>query len=217
MDSQNDHAKLNENKWDSRAATFDKPRFDYFRWMQQRVIRLIDPKPGLHFLDLGCGTGWAVRYISSLLHDEGEFYGVDISGKMIEMAQTRSCGFRNVHFYKADVERIPLANDIVDCAICTNSFHHFLNPLIVLAEIHRVLHVGGRFYILDLTTDDFFTRWIDSRVRQREREHVKFYSSHEYQTMFSAAQLIYLNSQLVTYPLKVHMGEKRSLLSNAST
>jgi ubiquinone/menaquinone biosynthesis C-methylase UbiE len=84
----------------------------------------------------------------------------------------------------------------------------------VLAEIHRVLTVGGHLYILDVTADDFFTRWINGRVRQREREHVKFYSSREYQAMFAAAQLKHLNSKLVTYPIKVHIAEKFPLLGH---
>jgi ubiquinone/menaquinone biosynthesis C-methylase UbiE len=208
MNLKTQHTELNELKWDVRAATYDQKRFDYFRWMQRRVIGLIDLRPCLHFLDIGCGTGWAVRYVASRLQDKGEFYGVDISGTMIETAQVQSRDFGNVHYYKSNAEQLPLESGTVDCAICTNSFHHYLDPSKVLAEIRRVLAVAGRLYILDVTTDDFVMRWIDGRVRQREREHVKFYSSREYQTMFAAAQLKYLSSKLVAYPIKVHIAEK---------
>ncbi len=194
MDPHSEHAELNERKWDSRAVTYDQKRFDYFRWMQQRVIRLIDLKPGLRFLDVGCGTGWAVRYVAGLLKDQGEFYGVDLSGKMIEAAQAQSGGFDHVHFYKANAGQIPLESGGVDCAICTNSFHHYAEPVKVLSEIRRLLAAKGRFYILDVTSDDFFLRWVDGRVRQREREHVRFYSSREYRRMFAAARLKYLDS-----------------------
>jgi ubiquinone/menaquinone biosynthesis C-methylase UbiE len=214
MDRNTQHAEMNERKWDSRAATYDDKRFDYFRWMQQRVIRLIDLSPGLRFLDIGCGTGWAVRYVASLLQDKGKFYGVDISGNMIETAQVQSRCFWNVHFYKTNAEQIPLESGSVDCAICTNSFHHYLDPPRVLAEIYRILAVEGRLYILDVTADDFLMRWIDGRVRRREREHVKFYSSQEYQTMFAAAQLKHLNSKLVAYPIIVHIAEKFSRLEH---
>lgn len=121
MDPNTEHAGLNERKWDSRAATFDQKRFDYFRWMQRKVIGLIDLKPGCHFLDIGCGTGWAVRHVASLLQGEGEFYGVDISGAMIGTAQVQSRGFKNMEFYKTSAEQIPLEDGCVDFAICTNS------------------------------------------------------------------------------------------------
>jgi ubiquinone/menaquinone biosynthesis C-methylase UbiE len=215
MDTNTEHAWLNERKWDIRAAKYDQKRFDYFRWMQQRVIRLIDLRAGLRFLDVGCGTGWAVRYVASQLQEEGQFYGVDISGNMIEMARIQSRRFRNVHFYKANAEQIPLPNFSVNCAICTNSFHHYSNPSKVLAEIHRVLTLEGRLYILDVTADDFLIRWIDYRVRQREPEHVKFYSSQEYKTMSAAAQLRHLNTKSVSYPIKVHIAEKISTLEPA--
>lgn len=217
MDPNSGHAGRNERKWDSRADTYDQKRFDYFRWMQRRVIGLIDLRPGCHFLDIGCGTGWAVRCVAGLLQDQGEFSGVDLSGAMIETAQVQSRGFRNVHFYKANAEQIPMASGSVDFAICTNSFHHYLNPSKVLAEIHRVLRVDGRLYILDVTADDFLIRWINHRVRQREPEHVQFYGGQEYRTLSAAARLKYLNSQWVAYPLKIHIIEKISLQEPAGS
>jgi hypothetical protein len=54
MNPKTQHAELNELKWDARAATYDQKRFDYFRWMQRRVIGLIDLRPGLHFLGHIC-------------------------------------------------------------------------------------------------------------------------------------------------------------------
>jgi ubiquinone/menaquinone biosynthesis C-methylase UbiE len=158
---------MNERKWDARAATYDDKRFDYFRWMQQRVIRLIGLRPGLRFLDIGCGTDWVVHYVASLLQDKGMFYGVDISGNMIERAQIQSRDLGNVYFYRTDAEQLPLESGSVDCAICTNLFHHYLYPLKVLAEIHRVLTAEGCLYILGVTMDDFLTRWIDARARRR--------------------------------------------------
>jgi len=208
MDNSSEKVRLNERKWDRRSSTYDQKRFDYFRWMQQRAIRLIDLHPGMHFLDIGCGTGWAVRYVAGLLQGDGEFSGVDISGGMIEKAKNQTQGLEQVHFYQANAEKLPFEDGRVDDALCTNSFHHYPDPLKALVEIGRVLKPGGRFYILDVTSDDFFIRWIDSRVRQNEQEHVKFYSSREYQAMFAAAHLDHVQSRIITYPLKVHIAGK---------
>ncbi len=208
MNSRVEHTELNERKWDTRAAAYDQKRFDYFRWMQRRVLGLIDLNPGLRFLDIGCGTGWAVRYVAGRLQDIGGFYGVDISGAMVETAQAQSQNFENVHFYKSSAEQLPLNSGSVDCAICTNSFHHYLDPLEVLVGVCRVLAETGRLYILDVTSDDFVIRWMDGLVRRREPEHVRFYGSREYQAMFAAAQLKYLGSRMIAYPIKVHMAAK---------
>jgi ubiquinone/menaquinone biosynthesis C-methylase UbiE len=208
MNSKSQQFELNERKWDRRSATYDHKRFDYFRRMQRQVLGLIDLKPGLHFLDIGCGTGWAVRYMAERLQDAGEFCGVDISGAMIEIATAQAHEHPDAHFYKSSAEQLPLDNNTVDCAICTNSFHHYPDPAKVLIEIQRVLAPAGRLYILDVTTDDFFLRWVDGQVKQREKEHVHFYSSLEYQRLFLAAQLKHVDSRLIAYPMKVHLAEK---------
>ncbi len=207
MDPDTQHTELNQRKWDLRAATFDQKRFDYFRWMQRWVIHQVDLKPGVHFLDIGCGTGWAVRSVAARLRCQGEFYGIDVSAAMIAKAQAHSQDFPNVHFYQASAEQLPLPGGTIDRAICTNSFHHYFDPARALAEIRRVLAPGGRLYIMDLTSDDFLMRFIDARARKKEREHVKFYSSREFRRLFAAARLTYLGSHWLLYPNKVHVAQ----------
>jgi ubiquinone/menaquinone biosynthesis C-methylase UbiE len=108
---------------------------------------------------------------------------------------------------------MPLESDFFDCAMCTNSFHHYLNPARALDEIRRVLAANGRLYIMDLTADGPVTRWIDARARGKEPEHVKFYSTGEYRAMFEAAHLHYLSSHVIAWAMQVHMAEKPSSAS----
>jgi colanic acid/amylovoran biosynthesis glycosyltransferase len=42
--------------------------------------------------------------------------------------------------------RIPLADDSIDCAVCTEVLEHLLSPAPVLREIHRVLKPGGLLF-----------------------------------------------------------------------
>jgi len=98
-----------------------------------------------------------------------------------------------------------------DIIICTMSFHHYLNPGKAIAEAYRVLKQKGRIYILDVTTDDFITRWIDVLISKKEKGHVhvKQYNTAEYKQMFSRAGLKYIESKIIlSYPLKVHIAEK---------
>jgi ubiquinone/menaquinone biosynthesis C-methylase UbiE len=202
------HAAGNAHKWDERARNFDARRFDYFRWMQRRALRLLEIKPGMRFLDLGCGTGYAVRHVAALVEDEGIFCGIDISPRMIEIARASSGGLQNARFLVADAEELPLDAGFFDAAICTNSFHHYLHPVAALGEVRRVLRPGGRLCVLDITADSRLVRWIDGRVRLREPEHVKFYSTAEYERMFAEAGLKYVASRTVSTPMKAHIAEK---------
>ena len=105
--------------------------------MQKQVLSLISFQPGTSFLDLGCGTGWAVCYVADLLEGQGQFIGIDISQGMIERARENASRLENVHFRIASAEQLPVEDETMDNIICTNSFHHYLHPEKALAEIHQ--------------------------------------------------------------------------------
>jgi ubiquinone/menaquinone biosynthesis C-methylase UbiE len=208
------HESLNERLWDSRSQAWDNKRFNYFRALQKRLVRLLDLQQEQHLLDLGCGTGWAVLYAATLLNDHGEFDGIDISSRMIEKAVANSSSYRNVHFYQTSAEQLPFEKDYFDFVICSNSFHHYFNPDKVLGEVCRVLKPKGRVNILDPSGDGFWAKMVDKMVRKIEPEHVKLYSTQEYKTMLSTAGLdrvadIVLG-HVIVLPVKVHIAEKPS-------
>ena len=212
MGKADEYAKLNEELWDLRAESWFDRRFSfqsrYLRWMQKKLFSLLEFGRNPRFLDLGCGTGWAVHYAASLAGRRGEFYGVDISSKMIEKAEAGSTSYRNVHFRKANAEELPFDNDFFDLVICSNSFHHYFSPDKVLGEVYRVLKPNGRIYVLDMTADGLMTRMFDRLVKKKEPAHVKLYSTIEYQTLFERARLRYVTSKSVLLSTKVHIAEK---------
>ena len=210
MKDSSKHLELNEAKWDKWAGTLDEKswRNDYLRAAQSKVISLLNIQPGVHFLDIGCGTGWAVGQVAKLVDDQGSFYGVDLSPKMIEKAKSNFRGRDHLFFTQANVESIPLDSDFFDSIICTNSFHHYPNPAKALNEMYRLLKSGGKVYILDPTADTRLMKLIDKIIKAIDPEHVKMYSTKEFQQMFSEVGLKYLNSKLVNGRESIHIGAK---------
>ncbi len=208
MNPESDHAELNARKWDARSKTYDAKWFDFMRYMQKRTIALLPLKENLRFLDLGCGTGWAVRYVASLLHQRGEFYGVDISPSMIERAKDHAREFPHAIFYKANAEELPFQDDFLDLVMCTNSFHHYLHPVQALSEIHRVLKPRGRVYIMDLAADGLLTKTLDRVIKENEPAHVEFHSTRDFQTLFAESKLAYVDTKPILLAMKVQIGEK---------
>ena len=202
-----EHLEVNQKKWDSWAGTYDNKRFNFFRYLQKRAVSLTQLKEGQSFLDIGCGTGWAVRYAAGLMKGNGSFYGIDLSPKMIEKAIENSRGCKNTYFYNARVEELPLKNDFIDIAICTNSFHHYLDPSKALDEIYRVLKPGGRIYIMDATADGILIKFVEKYGLARHPDHVKIYSTVEYRELFSKSKFKYV-ATVPVWPEKVHVGEK---------
>jgi ubiquinone/menaquinone biosynthesis C-methylase UbiE len=208
MHAEEDHLERNARKWDARAETYDQTRFDYFRWMQRKALGFLDLKAGIRFLDLGCGTGYAVRYVAAEAKHEGLFCGIDISPRMIEIAREKSSGFKSMRFEVANAEELPFGADSFNAVVCTNSFHHYAHPSTTLAEVRRVLRTGGRFCILDVTADNFLVQWIDSRVRLKEPEHVRFYSTVEYTKMFEETGLTCVISRTLLPSMRVHVAQR---------
>lgn len=204
------HDELNTSKWDARAKTFDDRRFNYFRLMQKKLVSSLNLKEGQRLLDLGCGTGWAVRYAVDLVHERGEFYGIDISPKMIDKAEASSSGFKNIHFSVTSAEQLPFDDDFFDFVICSNSFHHYFDPDRVLSEVRRILKPAGRIYILDATADTFIVRMADKQTKKRDPSHVKLYGTQEFGALFARAKLSHVASKSIWGILfmKIHIGEK---------
>lgn len=210
MKDESEHVRLNEKKWDRWADSLDNPspRRNFLRNAQSKVISLLNVQEEIHFLDIGCGTGWAVGEVAKLTEDKGLFYGVDLSPKMIEKAKRNFSGQDNFRFLQANVESIPLNDDFFDIIICTNSFHHYLNPGQALNEMYRLLKSGGKVYILDPTSDLWILKLTDKAVKWFEPEHVKMYSTEEFQELFSKAGLKYIDTARANWHEKIHVGEK---------
>lgn len=100
-------------------------------------------------LDLGCGNG---HHLIALAPEMARGVGVDLSPEMIKLARARlrsSPWEGRLTFQLDDAERLNgIAAQSVDVTICIGAFEHMLDKRAVLANVHRVLKPGGRFFCL---------------------------------------------------------------------
>jgi len=212
MKDETKHVQMNEAMWDkwAEADTLDNNGLQsrFLRAAQSKVISLLNIKPNVHFFDIGCGTGWAVGQAANLVDGKGLFYGVDLSPKMIEKAKSNFSGNDNFRFIQANSESIPLDDDFFYAIICTNSFHHYLHLVKALKEMHRLLKSSGRLYLLDPVADSWVVRFWDVLAKLKEPEHVKMYSTKEFQSMFQQTGVKYLTTAIINWHAAIHVGEK---------
>jgi len=207
MGTGDEHGDINARKWDRRAETYDEKRFAFMRFMQGRTIDLMDLKPGLAVLDVGCGTGWAIRRAADMARGQGKFCGIDISPGMIERAVARRG--EGIEFRTGNAEQLSYPDGTFDRIMCTNSFHHYQNPQRAVSEFSRVLKPGGRLFITDLTSDGPIAKLMDRRQRKREPAHVRFHDTAEFKEYFSRAGLHYRETRTITITMmKVHIAQK---------
>jgi SAM-dependent methyltransferase len=109
------------------------------------LVRSVGQPAGLRVLDVGCGTGAAHRYLSSLV---GELHGVDVSEQMVaRAARENAIGEYRVY----DGKTLPFNDCSLDVAFAVGVFHHVVRgerPRLA-AEMGRVLRSGGMVAIFE--------------------------------------------------------------------
>jgi SAM-dependent methyltransferase len=115
------------------------------------TVGLASLRPDDVVLDIGCGTGTAVREAAALL-PQGQVIGIDPSPAMLRIAaeQTSSTPERErIKFMDGSAESIPLPDRSVTIALAINSIHHWADLRRGLDEVQRVLKPIGRLVITE--------------------------------------------------------------------
>ncbi len=135
-------------------------------------------------LEVGCGTG----RVSIPCHESfGTVLGFDISEAMVRTAasKSRALSIRNVHYFIADAEAIPVRSVSVDSAVLSGILHHVERPQNVLRETLRTLRPGGRFWGLE-NNRSIFRPIFDALMRLRKLWNEK---AHEENFIMTEAQV----------------------------
>ena len=118
------------------------------------TIKNIELKANDILLDIGCGTGTAVKIASRICH-KGKIYGIDPIETMINIAIKNQDKPSNIEFILGSAENIPLDNKSVNKVIAINSIHHWKDYNKGLLEVNRVLKSEGFFFISsDIVNND---------------------------------------------------------------
>jgi ubiquinone/menaquinone biosynthesis methyltransferase len=135
------------------------PRYDFItvflscgmdRKWKRKLIELLAPDPSEVALDIACGTGDIAFALAQQL-TAGLVIGLDITQNMLNIAESkrRLCRFDKVCFNRADIMRMPFADQTFDCVTAGYALRNIPDIEVALAEILRVLKPGGRFLSLD--------------------------------------------------------------------
>jgi ubiquinone/menaquinone biosynthesis C-methylase UbiE len=115
-----------------------------------------DLREGETVLDLGSGGGIDVILSAKRVGPTGTAYGLDMTDEMLALARRNAAeaNIGNVHFLKGVIEQIPLPANSVDVIISNCVINLSVDKPAVLAEMQRVLKLGGRLGISDIVAED---------------------------------------------------------------
>lgn len=120
--------------------------------LTERLGRMLGLGPRMRVLDVAAGRGTTALTLATRFGCD--VIGLDYSPRNIEVAK-RLAGERDlgdkVTLYCGDAERLPFADASFDAIVCECALCTFPNKLAAGAEFARVLRVGGRVGLSDLT------------------------------------------------------------------
>jgi ubiquinone/menaquinone biosynthesis C-methylase UbiE len=122
------------------------------KWQNpEATLSDIGLKPGMTFIDSGCGGGFFTIPAARMVGESGAVYGIDISAAAIEnlKASASKEGLYNLKLTAGRAEEIVLCQKCADIVFFGIVLHDFEDPLKVLKNARGMLKPDGRLVNLD--------------------------------------------------------------------
>ena len=113
--------------------------------LTERLVELLDPKPGDTVLELAAGLGDTGFAAAARLGPDGLLLSTDVAPEMLDAARRRAAelGIENAEFRVEDAAAIELPDGSVDGVLCRFGVMLVPDPTDAFAEIARVLRPAG--------------------------------------------------------------------------
>jgi ubiquinone/menaquinone biosynthesis C-methylase UbiE len=144
-----------EEGYERWAPTYDQFPNPLLNLEERELAALLPPLRGKRVLDLACGTG---RWLEKLLDQgTGQGVGVDFSGAMLRVAQTKAA-IRG-RLARADCLSLPFHAATFDLVVCSFALGHIRDLGALVRELARVTRTGADVLASDLHPEAYARGW----------------------------------------------------------
>jgi ubiquinone/menaquinone biosynthesis C-methylase UbiE len=167
------------------------------------ILQTVGVRPDDTVLDVACGPGLMAFEFAAIARN---VTGIDLTPAMIERAKALqvSRGQTNISWLVGDVARLPFNDATFPLVFTRYSFHHFLEPAVVLAEMVRVCSPGGRVVVVDVFTSSLEQAELFNRMEKlRDPSHVRARSLDELRGLLNGASLTITNTQFYKHAFEL--------------
>lgn len=113
-----------------------------------RAIDTLALKAGDTVVDVGCGAGQSVLQLAERVGPDGRVTGIDIARRLLDIAERRADGLRQVGFLEADAQSVALPDRSADGVFSRFGVMAFADPLAAFRNFRRILKPSARLAIV---------------------------------------------------------------------
>lgn len=113
----------------------------------RNLIKLANIQETDTVVDLGCGTGISSQEIYQRIESKGKLIGIDVSSRMLELAEKKFQGKDNARFIVGDGFHLrELAEEKVDVVLSNFTYYYFLSNLdLLFRQVYETLKPNGKY------------------------------------------------------------------------
>lgn len=151
-DATSKHSFHDVDHW---VKVFDDPKRD--AWQKPaEVVQALNLKAGMSVADVGAGTGYFSRHLSSAVGDSGTVFAVDVEPGLVVHLRDRAETEKTANVVPVlgsnDNPRIPAAS--VDAILIVDTLHHVDDRPAYLRRLRSALRPGGRIAVVDFKKEE---------------------------------------------------------------
>ena len=119
--------------------------------VRERMVDMLDPKPGARILEVGCGTGRDSFRLARRLDASGALFLQDLSPNMVHTCVRRMAEYDRqmhfkcaVHYSISNATYLPFPSEFFDAIFHFGGFNEFYDHKRTGEEFARVVKLGGK-------------------------------------------------------------------------
>lgn len=134
-------------RYDLTAQIYDMRYADEQTAKIKAALKNVDIRQGSLVLDVGCGTGLLFDYVAEKAET---LVGIDIARQILLQAKKRAKNLNNVNLIWADVDHMPLRENVFSHVFAFTLIQNTPNPVKSLEEIKRVAKENAAIVVTGL-------------------------------------------------------------------
>ena len=195
-DPRKEHQAAILDQFSRQAVPFSQQQAHSKESFLNLLLEMSGVGPADTVLDVACGPGLvACAFAARAQH----VTGIDLTPAMIARAQEiqREQGLTNLTWQIGNVLPLPFPDGAFSLVVTRYTFHHFLDPQAVWAEMVRVCRPGGTVLVADVTMAPEKRDFFDVEEKLRDPSHTRTLTPAEFLQMAEALKLREIRHQFV--------------------